>query len=94
MHKLDLNTKIKRIDTDIVSTELEETFVLLNVEKGKYYNFNRVSSDIWKQLQEQATVTEIVNAICNKYDCTEEQCNSDTLDFLNQLNSNGLLQVV
>ncbi|MDQ5920230.1 MAG: hypothetical protein QG673_286 [Pseudomonadota bacterium] len=94
MIRLVPHSKVQRMEKDVLVTPLDDTYVMLHIEKSKYYNLNNVSSDIWQQLECPIAVSQIITTLCEKYDCSQEQCSEDTLKFLQQLYKQDLLKIL
>ena len=56
------------------------------------YNLNEVGSLIWERLDGRTTVSQIVEAVSAEFEVTPEQAREDALDFLNGLESAGLIE--
>lgn len=89
-----LESIVQRINTDVAETEFEGSVVLMHIEHGKYYNLNATSSDLWRWLDEQSLVSDLVTKLCLKYNCTNEQATHDLFVFLQQLSLLKLLNIL
>jgi ornithine carbamoyltransferase len=67
--------------------------VLLNRLTGRYYGLDEVATQMWISLTEHAQVGMAYRDLLAQYDVTEERLEQDLLAFVNELVSNGLLQV-
>lgn len=79
---------------DEVSATLEGETILLDLESGVYYGLNETGSDAWKLLQEPIQVAELRDKLCEQYDVSEERCETDLLELLEQLRQEQLIQTV
>lgn len=61
---------------------LDEEICLFDPEKGKYHNLNKVGTSIWEILNNSAKIDKIIKSLMDKYEVTEEQCYSETKEFL------------
>jgi len=77
----------------VLGEEVEGEFVLLDLQGGGYYGLNEVGSRIWSLLQEGKTVKEVLEALLEEYDVSEERLKSDLVGFLTELQSRGLVEV-
>ncbi len=75
------------------SSELGGEAVILNLKSGLYYGLNPVGASIWNLLQQPRTVSEIRDAILAEYSIEPQQCESDLLELLQQLEAQGLISV-
>ncbi|CAK0777521.1 PqqD family protein [Gammaproteobacteria bacterium] len=87
------NVKITR-NAGAISAPLEEGLALLDIERGAYFDFNAVARSIWEALDSPITPTELRDQLLATYDVPPEQCFIEVMEFLNYLQSKGLLHIV
>lgn len=75
------------------SAEVDGESVILDLEEGIYYGLNPVGARVWDQVQEPATVEEIVAAITAEYDVDSERCLKDVLSLLRDLKEDDLIEI-
>ena len=78
---------------DNLSSDLEEETVILDTKSGVYYGLNTVGTSIWNLVHQPKTIKEIQDALLAKYEVEPEQCNQELLVILQQLESEGLIEV-
>ncbi len=76
-----------------LSTELDGETVILDINSGMYSGLDPVGTTIWNLLEKEVTFSQIVAEILDNYDVSKEQCIKDLIDFLNDLEKNGLIVV-
>jgi len=54
---------------------------------------NSVGASVWNLMKEPKTVAEIRDAILGEYDVDQERCERDLMLLLEQLRSEGLIEV-
>ena len=69
----------------------EEGFVF-NPGTGDSFSTNDVGSDVISMLKEGKTQTDIIEAICIKYDVDPHQFEKDLDDFYGQLKDSSILE--
>ena len=79
---------------DQVSCDLSGEAAILNLKSGVYFGLNTVGASIWKLIQEPRTVKEIHEAILEEYDVEPNHCEHDVLELLQELSTNGLIEIV
>jgi Coenzyme PQQ synthesis protein D (PqqD) len=77
-----LDTVIKRNDTKFLANALGEEMVMMNMENGDFISMNNVGADIWNLSREPVTVKELIGKLLTMYDITPEQCEAETVEFL------------
>jgi coenzyme PQQ synthesis protein D (PqqD) len=74
----------------------EDGAVILNTENGKYYSVNRIGAHMLKRLAAGTTHTELVAEVAAAFAGNpeaDERVKNDVQEFLEQLNTNGILEV-
>lgn len=84
---------IKR-STHVETAEMGEEIGMINVETGKYFMLNGIGADIWEALEEEKTLSELVDALLAIYEIDREVCFAETSSFILELVENELLHVV
>lgn len=72
--------KVSIPDT-VLSTELDDEGVLLNLETGEYFGLDGVGLDFWKALAAHGETTAARDTLLSQYDVTEDVLARD-LDVL------------
>ncbi len=76
-----------------VSAELDSESVILSLKNGTYYGLDPLGAHIWELIQKPRQVLEVRDAILSEYDVSAEQCETDLIALLDQLESEGLIEV-
>ncbi len=79
--------------SDQVSSKLGDEVVILNLRNGVYYGLDPVGARIWDLIQEPRSVQEVCAVLLEEYEVTPEQCASDVLALLRDLEAQGLIEV-
>lgn len=79
------NESILRRNPDQLFSEIDSEIVMLSIEKGEYFNFNEVGSEIWKILVVPKTLNELIAELTGIYNVSFQQCSTDILKFVNGL---------
>lgn len=78
---------------EIVAADMDGETVMMNIETGKYYNLGTTGGVIWSLLEQPIPVETLIEDLLAKYEVTRQQCEEDVMDFLNEINKEGLLSV-
>lgn len=73
------------VSDDCLSTTTDGESVILHVERGTYYGFNEVGTDIWEFAQEPRTVEEICQMVQRSYEVDEERCLADVTELVAEM---------
>lgn len=77
-----------------IAAKMNDETVILNSNSGVYYGLNSIGETIWNLIQQPKTFAEVRDAMLTKYEVSSEQCQSDLLSLLEQLQSEGLIQII
>jgi len=89
---MDLNKKVIFADT-VFAQEVDGEMVLLDMNSENYFGLDPVGTDIWKAMQEQETLKEVLDTLLEQYDVEEEVLKEDLSSFVKKLLENGLIEV-
>ena len=92
--QITLNSRLRRIDKDLLSSSMADETVMMNVSSGDYLGLNEVATTIWGLLEEEITTQEICTKLLDAYDIDEESCIKRTLTFLEELQGEKMITVM
>lgn len=81
------------VNDAVVSAELGDEAVLLNVETGLYFGLGEEELLVWNLLSEGATIEEIVRRFLDEFDVEEAQIRADLSSFIEKLIERELVRV-
>jgi hypothetical protein len=89
---LNLDSKVCRIN-EILETEIDGEIALMSPEMGNYYSLNSTGSLIWRTMQSEISISDIVQKMTGTCDVDASRCESDVLHLLNEFSDLGLIVV-
>jgi len=89
--QIGLSTIIRR-NSDILTEAIDDELVMLNLEAGKYYGLDDIASHIWSELEEPLSAEKLCESLTAKFDVDRETCQRETLEFLNWLLAENLVE--
>ncbi|MBN2682314.1 MAG: lasso peptide biosynthesis PqqD family chaperone [Bacteroidales bacterium] len=90
--KIGLNNLVKRTP-EMVYSKLDGEVVMMSVENGEYYGLNEIASAIWERISEEIKVDDLIIQLMEEYDVERDECETDTLDFLEEMVEKKLVVV-
>ena len=81
------------VSSQQVSCPLGDEAAILNMKNSVYYGVNPVGATVWNLLKQPKTVAEIRDAILEEYEVEEKRCEQDLLTLLEEMRSEGLIEV-
>jgi hypothetical protein len=79
------------IPPQVMSRQVGDETVLLDLESGTYFGLDSVGKRIWESVGEGLTLAEIASVIVSEFEVDEATAQSDVLDFADDLLQRGLL---
>lgn len=89
---MNTTTRVKR-DPSLLATRMGDELVLFNAQQGIYYGSQEVGARIWELIQDEVSVASVCDQIMIEYSIDPETCERDVLEFLQQLEAEGLVRV-
>lgn len=86
-------TIICRSET-LLSNNLGEDIVMMDIEEGAYYGLEEVAARIWEMAENPVSVGSLCENLMNEYKVSKEECRSDVGEFLEDLLDRKILKVV
>ncbi|MFA9558208.1 lasso peptide biosynthesis PqqD family chaperone [Evansella sp. AB-rgal1] len=87
-----LDNVICQVEGNIVS-DMNGEKVMFSVKKGKYYNLGTTGGEIWDYTKEEISIQELVHKLVELYEVGQQECEEQTISFIQHLVKEGLLQV-
>ena len=76
---------------EIMAADMNGSTVMMDIQTGKYYNLGEVGGVIWDLLEQPIAVETLIEKLLKKYSVPRGECEKDTVQFLQQLMSRGLV---
>lgn len=76
---------------DVITTELEDGAILLDLNTKYYYNLNETGLSIWQALDETGNPEDIATKLFNEYDVDRKQVSACLNELLDDLEKEGLI---
>ncbi len=69
-----------------------DDIVALHLEKGLCFGMVDVSAEVWALIEEPASLDQICNGLMQKYEIDQETCRAEVARFIDELQSEGLVE--
>jgi hypothetical protein len=93
MKKISTQDTIKRKGGQLVTSELDDDLVMMDIKNGSYISLNRTGRIIWQEIEQPLVVTDLIHRLTERYDINESVCTIETLQFLNKMAEQKLIDV-
>jgi hypothetical protein len=82
------------IPPQVMTRTVGEEEVVLDLASGTYFGLDPVGARIWALMADGKNLGEICDQMLEEYDVTREELERDILRLADELNGQGLIQVV
>jgi hypothetical protein len=90
--QLNIDSKIK-LSNNQVASQIDDDLLVLDMKSGDYFKIQETGVVIWKLLEDETTVTDIVDHLMQEYAISQEQCIDETMKFLTDLMNIGYIEI-
>jgi hypothetical protein len=78
----------------LVSSNMDGETVMMSIENGEYFGLNPVGSRMWELIENPIEVDALIELLLDEFDVSREQCEIETMEFLNHLLDKKLLTII
>ena len=72
-------------NSELLSSEIDNEIVMMNVETGKYYGMNSIGSEIWRLLDEPKELKDIHASLLSNFKVEKATCEIEVQSYLKHL---------
>jgi hypothetical protein len=87
------SSKIKR-NGDLLHAQVGNEVVMMSIEAGAYFGVTDVGKRIWELVEQPTTVADLCARLVREYNVGAEECEAETLAFLDDLERQGIIHVL
>ena len=78
---------------NLLSNNLGEDIVMMDIEKGSYYGLEEVAARIWELTENPASISSICQTLTAEYDVSQEQCSEEVMKFVKDLLNQEIIEI-
>jgi PqqD family protein of HPr-rel-A system len=75
----------------VFTAPVDDVFLMINADKGRYHSLNEVAARIWELLKTPTSEDGLIEALTTEYDISREACAAEVSAFLAALRQRGLV---
>jgi hypothetical protein len=76
----------------IIDGELDDSQIMMHLEKGKYFGLNPVGKRIWDMIQQPKSFDELIISLLNEFNVEQNQCTKEVKEFLDKAIANDIIE--
>lgn len=92
MSEVNLQSRVSK-RAEIVSGQIDDEFIMMSIESGKYHILNPTGSRIWSLLDKPQTVAELCAALTVEFKIAPAVCQKEVMDFITQLAARDIIVI-
>ena len=77
---------------DLLSADIGDELVALDAEGGHCFGFNSVAASVWRLLEVPRTFDQLKSDLMQEYEVSEQQCDSDLAELLDDFVNKRLIR--
>jgi hypothetical protein len=78
---------------DVIFQQLDGEAVLLNMQTEIYFGLDRIGTQIWQLIEKHSSLRVVAQTLLDQYEIGEEQLQDHLFEFIEKLESKGLVAV-
>ena len=78
----------------IIAAEIDESVVMMDVEKGRYYELDPVGARVWTLAESGPRIAEVCEALVAEYEVAPDTCGGDVRAFLDELRRQEVVRIL
>jgi len=87
------NESIIERNDELLSSDMDDELVMMDLESNNYYGLNKVGKDIWEKIEEPTTLEELCSDLIKKYNVSFDKCKEDITPFLEKLQEMNIVKI-
>jgi hypothetical protein len=89
-----LESTIERNSADLLTSEVGDEMVMMDIEAGNYISLNKIGRVIWEHIEQPIKVGDLIDNLINRFNVDRAQCTTDTLEYLNNMLVQKTIKVI
>lgn len=87
-------TTIIRRSQAVMSADLGEETVMMDIEKGQYYGLDEVGSRIWALVERPMSIRHLCEQLVSEYEIPLDRCELEVVGFVGSLLEHDIVEIV
>ncbi|HVX40655.1 MAG TPA: PqqD family peptide modification chaperone [Gemmatimonadaceae bacterium] len=76
-----------------VHCQIDDAYVLMDVESGEYFELNRVGGRIWREASSEIAIGDLIDRLYRAFEVERATCESQVLSWIEKMRDLGLVEV-
>lgn len=94
MKKISVDSIVKRLDSNLIISEVDNEIIMMDLENGSYISLNYTGKAIWERIKDPIRVKDLIENLMNNFNIDEEACTFDTINFLTKISKQKALDII
>jgi hypothetical protein len=80
-------------DDEVIAADADQDVVMVSIANGLYYAVSDIAREIWTAIDRPKKISDLIDDLTATYNVDRHLCEEETLSFLEDLRTEGLLKV-
>lgn len=80
-----LESTIERNSANLLTSEIGDEMVMMDMEAGNYISLNKIGRVIWEYIEKPIKVSDLINKLTTRFNVDQDQCTTDTQEYLHSM---------
>jgi hypothetical protein len=80
-----LETIIQRNTENLLTSEVGDEMVMMDMEGGNYISLNKIGRVIWEQIEQPIQVETLIAYLMGRFNVDKDTCATDTMEYLQNM---------
>src|SRR5262245_46229182 len=81
-------------DKEPIAASVDDEVVMLSARAQAYFGLDKIGTEIWSMIERPCRVGEICARLVERYEIEPQTCETDVIEFLDELLGHGLIRLV
>jgi Coenzyme PQQ synthesis protein D (PqqD) len=77
---------------DWIGSEIDDSFVMVNIESGNYVSLNVTANSVWQELETPRSVDDIVGSLTGRFEIEPDDCRQSVERLINRMAEMALVK--
>jgi hypothetical protein len=88
-----LQTTVQRNTENLLTGEVGDEMVMMDMDGGNYISLNKVGRVIWEQIEHPIQVEALITYLTERFNVDKDTCTADTLQYLQDMHVQKVITV-
>jgi hypothetical protein len=89
-----LQTTLQRNTENLLTSEVGDELVMMDMDGGNYISLNKVGRVIWEKIEQPTQIEVLVTYLMGRFNVDKDTCTADTLEYLHNMQDQKVISIL